>query len=118
MRTLSVSQIEGSVDDLDGTIVTGVESVRQRVVQRIRFRLGSWFLALLRGTPYSPEIFGRQSVLGLATRTITDTILGVEDVTGVSGIESTLNADARIMSYSATVSTIYGPFTMDTELAA
>ena len=47
MRTVSVSPTgptEGAPEDLDGKIVDGVESLRQRVVQAFKFRLGEWFI--------------------------------------------------------------------------
>ena len=45
MRTLSASPIDAVANpdgptDLENRVVDGIESLRQRIVQRLRFRLG------------------------------------------------------------------------------
>ena len=54
-RTLSVSPIDGEHpefgDDLDNRVADGIESLRQRIQQRLQFRLGEWELDT---TPWHP----------------------------------------------------------------
>ena len=45
MRTLSATrQTEDSPTDLDNQVVDGIESLRQRIDQRLKFMLGEWDL--------------------------------------------------------------------------
>ena len=45
MRTLSVSPIRtDGPDDVDNVVVDGIEALRQRIQQRLRFPLGTWDL--------------------------------------------------------------------------
>ena len=116
MLTLSLRMSSGNalsgVDDLSNALADGLESVRQRVVQRLRFRAREWLLNLNAGVPYDPNIFGHRTTLALATQTITAAIRTVPDVTAVSRVESTLNHEIRTMTYFASVSTLYGSFTV------
>lgn len=100
------------VQDINPRIIDGLESARQRVVLALQFWFGQWFLNTSRGTPYTPEVLGHQFDPSLARRAITETILGVQDVTGVRDIDLTFDARARTLRYSATVDTIYGPTTI------
>ena len=104
MRTLGI----GSDGDLDFSIVDGAESVRQRVVQHLRYWLATWYLNRLGGIPYLPDVVGSLSTPEIAKRIITDAILSVTDVTGVSNVQVLYERDIRELSYSAEVATIYG----------
>ena len=110
MRTLSATQpAPNQPDDLDFRIVDGLESLRQRVVQAIRFRFGTWFLDNRRGLQYD-RIMGHTTTLELATSTITETIRaeGGNEITNIIDVTATLDAETREMSYRAVVQTIYG----------
>ena len=111
-----MSEVAPQVDDLNNQIIDGIESVRQRVVQRLRFRARSWFINLQKGVPYTPQVFGHQTTLPIATATITAAIKEVPDVTDVLDVDSTLDPDTRRMTYSATVHTIFGNFSMSEEV--
>lgn len=98
-------------------MVDGLESVRQRTIQRLRFWLGTWFLQTTAGVPYLEDVFGFRPDERTAARIISDVIREVEDVTGVRDVVFRLDAD-RVAHYSATVDTIYGEIDMDEVLAA
>lgn len=92
----------------DLEVVDGLESVRQRVVERLRFWIGQWFLDVRGGVPYRPEIFQRPTSAGLAAAVVTDQIRSVEDVTGVHSVVASIDPLSRRMTYTATVATRYG----------
>ena len=103
MRTLSVTD-----NDLDFTIADGIESVMQRVVQRLKWWRGEWFLAVTGGLPYLPTILGEGVELRAVERLITGTIESVTGVVRVEDISITLDTTKRSLSYSADVITDYG----------
>ena len=107
MKTLSVT-FEKNQQDINGAVVDGLESVRQRVTERLRFRVKTWFLNLRDGVPYTPNVFGHKTTEGLAARTLTDAIRGVADVTDVTDVQTSLNPETREFTYQARVHTIYG----------
>lgn len=104
--------LDGAGGDIDFAVAEGLASVVQRVLQRLGFFRGEWFLDTAQGTPYINEVVGHQVDLALAKQAITSQIRGVPDVTGVSDVEISVDYKARRLSYSATVATIYG----DTEI--
>ena len=106
MRTISVSPTALG-DDLDGSVVDGLESLRQRIKQALLFRLGSWFLDTRRGLP---EVTGTRMTAALAASVITGYIRdeGGDEVTNVTNVDAQLNAATRSLSYSARVHTVYG----------
>ena len=102
MRTIS-----GSGSDIRFEVVDGLESVRQRVQQHLRIRLGEYFLNSRAGLP-DLRILGQRRQEALAIQIIRDHILEVEDVTGVRNVVVSFDPRTRELSYSANVDTIYG----------
>ena len=92
-------------------MVDGLESLRQRIQQRLQFRLGEWQLDNRRGT---------ESVLGHGmTRELAASVLGAairneggSEVTGIDDVTTTLDAD-RVLHYSVTLTSIYGPMVVE-----
>lgn len=112
MRTLSASQ------DIDGRIADGLEGLVQRVTQRLRFWVGTWFLNRNQGVHYRMDIFGQRQFLGIAQQAITDQILSFTgEVTGVDDVVVSLDNASRTLTYEATVSTVYGSMSITGELA-
>ena len=107
-RTISVDQGDLELHRNDLVIIDGLESLRQRVVQRLGLIQGEWFLATDQGIPYIQEIYQRPFDLGLVSTILTAAIRSVERVTGVSDVRVTINPDTRQFSYSATVSSTEG----------
>lgn len=109
-RTISVTTNPATgFPDLDGTVVDDLESLKQRVVQAIKFVFGSWFLNQERGLRYD-LIRGHQTSLEIAARTITETIReeGGSEITSIETPIVTLDVATRSMTYHARVQTIYG----------
>ena len=103
MRTL------GATDgDLDFTLIDGIESLRQRLVQRLLFWRGEWFLDTSQGVPYLPSVLGRQGSLTLLRQVITAYIEVDDEVTGVRNIEIEFRPTDRRAGYRADVDTIHG----------
>lgn len=107
MRTLGAT-----AGDVDLTVVDGIESVRQRVEQRLRFWSATWFANQRAGVPYLGDVFLTRQDGALARRAVTDAVLSVPDVTGVRDIETELTADRR-WRYHAVADTVYGPMDVD-----
>ena len=89
-------------------IVDGLEDVRQRVLERLRYWLAQWFLRVEDGVPYRPEIFQRSTSVGLASAVVSDQIRSVEEVIGVSNVVAEIDPVTRRMTYAARVSTTQG----------
>ena len=104
MRTLAV----GSDGDITGELIDGIESLRQRVDQRLRFPRGEWQLNPAAGT-ISP--LGRNITPRLAGTILTQAIRseGSDEILDIIDITSTLNPTTRTLTYTATVVTVYGP---------
>ena len=116
MRTLSASPIDpvNNVDgptDLENRVVDGIDSLSQRIRQRLRFRLGEWQLDTRRGTE---SVIGHDFTAELAAAVINTAIRdeGRAEVTGIANVTATLDVSTRVMTYRAEVPTIYGPMSV------
>ena len=110
-KTLGVS---GDPPDLDGTLVDGLTSLRQRVVQAILLRTNDWFLATNRGIPR--DVLTGHATSGIAAAAITAAIRleGGAEVKGVQNVRYSLTR--RRFAYTAEVETIYGRMDIDEQL--
>ena len=115
MRTLGAAPInvdrpEGP-DDLTNTIIDGLESLRQRIQQRLRFPRGTWRLNRNLGTD---SIIGHQRALPLVAIIIANAIVseGGAEITGQPTITTDLDHDTRVLMYQAIIPTIYGRMTL------
>ena len=123
MRTLSAfepNQTSGQDIRLDGrgnlAVVTEIEDVRQRVVERLRWSLGEWFLQAQDGVPYRTRVFTGATSIGLASAVITEQILLERGVTAVLDVFTDINFTSRRMTYSAKVMTDFGDFDVNEEM--
>lgn len=94
-------------------VVDGLEDVRQRVLMRLRWWIGQWFLQVRDGVPYRPEIFQRSTSVGLAAAVVSDQIKRVPGVTSVRNVIASIDPVSRLMQYSATIDTAFGTIQMD-----
>ena len=92
------------------SVATGLEDVRQRVVETLKLWRGEWFLDTTRGVPYTDEIFRRPAVAGLISSAISSRIRAVDAVTGVPSVTSSFDPATRLYSLQARVSTAEGSF--------
>ena len=89
----------------DGNIgvVDGLEALRQRVTQRLRFWFNEWFLDYEDGVPYINDIFERPIPIGLASTIIVEHILRIDEVERVSDVVTNFDLSERTLSWSARV---------------
>ena len=111
-RTLSVAPVDPAdphgAHDLDDRIVDGLEALRQRIVQRLRFPRGTSPFDLAAGTT---NVTGHRITVPLAARAISDAIRdeGADEVLAVTDVIADLDRPTRQLRYSASVSSIHGP---------
>ena len=114
MRTLATSG-----GDLVFGVTDGLQSVIDRVVQRLLFIRGEWFLNTAAGVPYLQDVLGTAHNEELAQRTFINEIEGVPDVTSVTDFQFLLgqdaaddeenpNRDPRPLLFRATIDTLFG----------
>lgn len=105
MRSLSFTD-----DDFDGQVVDGLESLRQRVVQRLYIWWGTWFIRMRYGTRWTQYILGTPGVdiVSIAQQEITSTILDNDEVTAVENVQVEFVSETRTLKYSADVLSIHG----------
>ena len=94
--------------DIDWTLVDGIESVAQRVLQRVQYWLAEWFLDTSGGVPYNRDVLGGDLDLALSERAISDQIRAVPDVVDVEDARIEYDAATRALTYSARVRTAFG----------
>lgn len=102
----------------DFAIATGDEEIRQRVIQRLRFFRGEWFLNKAAGTPWFQRVLTRYAPIGIVTTIITQAIESVDGVRSVSDIESDIDRNLRRFRFSATIATDNGQITINEEINA
>ena len=88
------------------------EAVGQAVQTRLLLWLGEWFLNTDEGTPFMLGILGNHSK-ELADATIQDRINSTDGVTEITDYESEIDTENRILSVRVSISTIYGPTSID-----
>ena len=110
---LTINQAASGDISIPVQTVDGIESVRQRVVQRLQMFRGEYYLDTRQGVPYIDDILKHQYDENLARRVVTDAILSVEDVVSVSDVALNFNADTRTLSWTSNVQTIFGGITVE-----
>ena len=114
-RTISVTQPSPDrTDDLDGAVVDGIEALRQRIVEAIRFRFGTWFLQRNTGLDYG-LLIGHRITADLAASTLNAVIRteGGDEVTRLDNVIYSLDRPQRDFYYSVLVQTVYGPMQIE-----
>lgn len=110
-RTLSINE-DG---DLDFVVADGLTALRQRIRQALLLRLGTWFADTRLGLPYDDLLARQDGQLGLSQQIITNAIRedGGEEVTDITDIAVTLDHQTRLLTYKATLHTVYGMDAME-----
>ena len=108
MRTLAAPN-----GDLDFQIVDGLPSLQQRLVQKLQFGRGEWFLDTSLGVPYIHEALGRTDPV-LSQQVITSQILADDEVTEVSDVTyEVADAAKRRYKYTANVHSEFGLISLE-----
>lgn len=85
------------------------EAVAQNVMTRLKLWRGQWFLDNTEGMPWLQEVLGKKPAADVAIRMH---ILDTYGVTSIDEFETIVDPDSRLLSVSATISTIYGQTTI------
>ena len=98
-------------------IEQGLEAVRQRVLQRLHFVRGEWFLSESDGVPYYQDIFDQPYGEGLAARMIASEVLKVSGVDNVEVVSASLDsAGRRLLRLELRIETDFGQLTIEADL--
>lgn len=100
--------------DADGDMIFGrkneyyedvPEAVAQNVMTRLKLWRGQWFLDTEEGTLWLQQILGKKPAADMVIRM---RILDTYGVTTIDEFETLMNPDTRLLSVTATLSTVYG----------
>ena len=120
MTTLSVlppnesPEIEDISLDASGNleVATEVEDVRQRVVERLRYWFGEWFLAQRDGIPYKTAVFPYRLPTTLIETMIVSEAAKVEGVREISESSTSIDPDTRVLTITMRGKSDYGNFSI------
>jgi hypothetical protein len=92
----------------DLTMLDGAERVRQHLQIKLRLWTTEWFLDTEFGTPYLPEIIGKQLSLGGSVAALKNSILEVDGVQTIERFDYEFNRADRTLKVDFDVLTPYG----------
>jgi hypothetical protein len=92
-------------------LINSPACVEQLIVTGLQLFQGSWFLNTAAGTPWL------QSVIGFGTQAEYDQVIqnqikSTQGVTGINAYSSSLNAATRLLTFTVSGTSIFGPFTL------
>lgn len=96
------------VSRLDFKLLDGAERVRQQLLIKLRLWQGEWFLDTEFGTPYIPEILGKQLTLSGAIAALRKSILEVSGVQSITEFSYEFNRVDRSLSIDFQAETPFG----------
>lgn len=98
---LTNNDIEITKNDL--VQIDGLEETKQRVIQRLQFFQGEWFLDRSQGIPYFQEIFGKGVQVSAVSAIFKNEILSVTGVIELLSFELDYNPTERglVVNFSA-----------------
>ena len=111
MANITLNSVGSDIDPRLG-LADGLESVRQRVEQRLRFFRGEWFLDTRVGTPWFQFVLTRPFAEGVADAVLRQAIQAVEGVLGVESTDIEVDREDRRLKWSAVISTEFGTATV------
>ena len=92
--------------------INSPEAVAQAILTRLRLWMGEWFADTSDGTGWNQSILGKQSG-NLYELTLRQRVLETPGVQSIEEFQSSLDAEARKLSVSMTVNTMYGSINLD-----
>ena len=100
------------IPDITGQIIDGIDALRQRITNRLRFRRGDWFLNRNEGIPYG-ELLQHPGNLRLLEQAITNALRTLQEVTSITNIQTNYTPNNRTFEYTAVVHSIYGDINLN-----
>lgn len=95
-------------------LVDSPETVGQAAETRLALWTEEWFLDLLEGTPYATEVLG-ENTKSTYDQALQERIIETPGVTSITEYASILQG--RALSVAATVTTLFGEITIQTQVA-
>lgn len=99
--------------------LSGVESVAQAIITRIKFLQGDWWENLLDGTPLWQQMLGAKGddlSLQLIDNILVKRISTTKGVNSIESYESSFNRETRSYSFQAVVNTEFGQLSLEEEV--
>ncbi|PVY86609.1 hypothetical protein [Pantoea ananatis] len=98
----------------DTWLINSPEAVAQTIKTRFLLWYGQWFLDNTAGTPWIQSVLGKQKpeMYNLAIR---QRILETKGVNSIISFTTNLNTKTRRVTFTATIDTIYGKTTVNSE---
>lgn len=98
----------------DTWLINSPEAVAQAIKTRFLLWYGQWFLDSTAGTPWIQSVLGKQKpeTYNLAIR---QHILETQGVNSIVSFTTDLNTKTRRVTFTATIDTIYGTTTVNSE---
>lgn len=94
---------EGNFALSDGDV-----SVKQRLLQRLRFHRGESFLYNRRGVPYLEELIQRPASIGLISVVLAEEGIDVDGILNISEANAVINPSTRRMTWTGKATTETG----------
>lgn len=91
--------------------LTGLDSLKRRVEERLRLSRGEWIYKPTAGLPVS-DIISDERELGVISKIVTDEIETVDEVDGAEVSDSEFDADTRRYRLDVRIRSRYGPFSV------
>ena len=95
----------------DLVLIDNAERVVQQVLISLREWLGEWFLNTRDGVPYLEYILVKNPNETHIRQVLSDAILAVEGVSGITSMDFTFNRVLRVLTVEYKATTIYGAVT-------
>lgn len=83
---------------LDLSLVDGAARVKQQLLIKLKLWRGEWFLDTEFGTPYLPDVLGKQLTISGAVAAIRKSILEVDGVFKLVEFNYTFNRQTRLLA--------------------
>ena len=93
-------------------VLTGLESLKLRVVEHLRLVRGSWFYLPSAGTPYDDLIFGIRDP-DLVSQVVLDEVRKVDEVDDAEAVSVEFDVETRRVELAVRVISRYGEFTLE-----
>ncbi|SDV49072.1 hypothetical protein [Chitinasiproducens palmae] len=88
-----------------------VDGIAQAVRTRLALLTGEWFLDITEGTPWHTDVLGKYTS-AVYDSAIRNRILSTDGVNSIESYSSTVDRDARRLTVSVQIDTIYGATTL------